>query len=847
MKQILPNLFLLLLISFTSLNAQTTLISGIINDQNGDPLPGAVIYEKSNPSHGTAANFEGQFQIEVKENSELVVRLMGFQEQVVIATQNIKVIMKEDAMELEAIEVVGSRSQNRTVTETPVAIDVINLEEVTAATGQLDMNQLLQYVAPSFNANRQSGADGADHVDPATLRGLGPDQTLVLINGKRRHQSSLVNIYGTRGRGNTGTDLNAIPMAAIERIEILRDGASAQYGSDAIAGVINIVLKKNSEGVNVNIGTGVTSEGDGATANMDVNYGTKLGNDGGYLNLTGQYQFRDRTNRVPEDQEVFRNYVGDALAQSGGAFFNAGLPLSENTEIYAFGGANYRHGESYAWTRTADDDRNVPGIFPDGFDPNIISDITDFSISAGVKTNYKDWKIDFNNTFGHNEFKYSLNNTVNASMGMMSPTSFYAGKHYLSQNVTGVDVSKYYDGILEGMNIAFGSEFRIDTYGIGAGEYDSYAQYPNGTGGAPEGAPGGSQGFPGFRPENVVNAHRTNVALYLDIETDITEKWMVAIAGRYENYSDFGSTLNGKIATRYEFSPAFAMRGSVSTGFRAPSLAQKHYSSTFTDVEGGVTIDKVIAPNDSELAKALGIPELSQEKALNASLGFTLNPIEGLSLTVDGYYVAIDDRIVLTGAFTDDDPDIGDDLKDLNVGAAQFFTNALDTRTYGVDVVLAYTYQMDLHNFTASVAGNFNHMELGDINTNEKLEGKEDIYFGEREQMFLLASAPRSKFNFSLSHNHKKLSSMIRLNRYSEVELMNWDGEVDHYAPRVTTDIAITYAVNPKVNWTLGGNNIFNVYPTKQDPLATESGGYHDAVQMGFNGAYFYTKLGFTF
>ncbi|MBB3696192.1 TonB-dependent receptor [Flammeovirga yaeyamensis] len=839
MKHLVLLLSILLFNTFTSF-ASDIQISGIITDENGEAIPGVMIFEKGNSAHGTTTNFNGEYHFIVDEEAVVVIRYMGYQTEEILAKdvpQSFK--LTQEAQQLDAIEIVGTRSQNRTVTESPVAIDVINLENVTAATGQLDMNQLLQYVAPSFNAQRQSGADGSDHVDPATLRGLGPDQTLVLINGKRRHQSSLVNLVGTRGRGNTGTDLNAIPMAAIERIEILRDGASAQYGSDAIAGVINIVLKKNTDGVAVNVGTGVTSEGDGESANVDVNYGTELGK-GGFINLTGQYQHRGRTNRMPEE-ETFRNYIGDALSTGFGGFVNAGLPLSENTEAYVFGGASVRHGESYAWTREADDDRNVPEIYPNGFDPNIISDIADYSVSAGVKTNIKDWKVDFNNTFGYNEFKYSVDQTLNASLGANSPTSFYSGKHYLSQNVTGVDISKYFDGFLNGLNIAFGSEFRIDTYGIGAGEEASYKNYSDGS------VPGGAQGFPGFRPENEVNAQRTNVALYLDIETDITDKWMIAVAGRYENYSDFGGTLNGKIASRYEFSKAFAVRGAVSTGFRAPSLAQKHYSSIFTDVVGGVTMEKVITPNDSELAKALGMPELKQEKAFNASLGFTANLLDGLSLTVDGYYVAIDDRIVLTGAFEDTDPEIGDELKELDVSAAQFFTNALDTRTLGLDVVLAYSFDIDAHNFTTSVAGNINRMELGDITTNEKLTGKEDIYFGEREQMFLLASAPNHKFNYTINHSYKKLATMIRLNQFSSVELMDWDGEIDHYAGRLTTDIAITYSFNPKLRWTIGGNNIFNVYPTKQDPLSTETAGYWDPVQMGFNGAYFYTKFGINF
>ena len=484
-------------------------------------------------------------------------------------------------MFLQSLEIVGTRSPNRTVTESPVAVDVINISEIANSVGQVDINQLLQYAAPSFNSNKQSGADGADHLDPATLRGLGPDQTLVLVNGKRRHQSAHVNIFGSRGRGNTGTDLNTIPVSAIERIEILRVGASAQYGSDAIAGVINIVLKSSVNEFNSSVMTGAynattptdindyidpayNKKFDGEKMHLSGNYGVEIG-DGGFLNMTIDYLKNEHTNRPSnpghEDYEglIWRRQIGLASGDNLATYFNAQIPLSKNANLYAFGGSNYRDTQAYAWTREADDSRNVPEIYPNGFDPKIKSIIGDKSFSIGVKSILNGWNIDMNNTFGANNFHYLIDGTLNASLGASSSTSFGAGGYGLSQNTTRVTSSKYFENIMNGLNIAVGAEHRIERYNIFAGEEGSWKNY-----GVIDtvidgivtqvdiaGLAAGSQGFPGFQPSNELNAYRSNVGLYVDAELDINERLMIATALRAENYNDFGKTLNYKVASRY--------------------------------------------------------------------------------------------------------------------------------------------------------------------------------------------------------------------------------------------------------------------------------------------------------
>ncbi|KMQ64091.1 outer membrane receptor protein [Chryseobacterium sp. BLS98] len=778
---------------------------------------------------------------------------------------------------IDEVSITGSRNKKRTVTNTPVPVDVIDIKQVSQSTGQIEVNQLLQFSAPSFNSNKQSGSDGADATDPATLRGLGPDQTLLLLNGKRYHQSSLINVFGTKGRGNTGSDMNTIPIGAIKRIEVLRDGASAQYGSDAIAGVINVILNDRNHGFEGNAFYGMNlfkSPGsndvvsdhkvDGTTFDFSGNLGTKIGNKGGFGNFTVEFVNKDRTirNANPEKYTSPRERFGDAKSQNVYFFGNVELPLSDGLKFYSRQGFSYRKTNAYAWTRTPDADGNIPEIYPNGFNPIENTSITDFTFDNGLKFKVANWDVDFYNAFGSNRFTYQIDNTINATLGVKSPTSFNAGGHALLQNTTGFNASKQFK-VLEGLNVAFGSEFRYEQFELIKGEEASYAMYDiNGnvvTTDTPESLwvknplngntrPGGSQGFPGYSQEFKKN--RNNFAAYVDTELDITKKWMVSVAGRFENYNDFGSTLNGKFATRYAFTPQFAFRGSVSTGFRAPSLAQKYYSLQFTNFQANKLVTIQLAANDSDLAK-LVIPQLKQETSLNGSAGFTFNTAK-FTATIDGYYIKVKDRIVLTGNFPQDDDAIGDILVANHIDQAQFFSNALDTRTKGVDVILSYTDNVGPGKLTATLAGNYNDMEITKVNVPEKLKGKEDIFLSAREKAFILASAPKTKVNLNLNYKINKFNANVQLVRFDKVKLIGYGGADDYqfYGAKVTTDISFGYEFSKNLNLTIGSKNLFNRYPTLQTAAVdgnTESGGIFDPVQMGFAGRQAFARLNFKF
>jgi len=850
----------LVLFSFSAF-AQRFKVSGKITDASGEPLTGASVIEKGT-NNGTTADASGIYSLSVGySGATLIVTYVGYNKiDKEINGQETQNFTLEDATLLSQVTVVGSRNMNRSSTDTPAPIDVINIQEVTTKQGQLDVNQLLQFAAPSFNSNRQTGSDGADHVDPASLRGLGPDQTLVLINGKRRHQSALVNLFGSRGRGNTGTDLNAIPAAAIERIEILRDGAAAQYGSDAIAGVINIVLKETVNQLTANVNAGMykakyrfdDKNFDGQNYNVNLNYGLKVAKTG-FINVTADYNFRDHTNRAntsPLD-EISRRQYGDPQMKNAAIYYNAKIPVGKNFQVYSFGGHNTRTGDAYAWTRFADDVKNIPSIYPNGFDPIIASKITDNAATVGVRGVWKQWDIDLSNTYGFNKFDFSVKNSLNTSLGAQSQTSFEAGGFQLGQNVTNLNFTRFYKSVLSGLNVAFGGEYRTERYKIFAGEEASYTTYD-------QNFAGGSQGFPGFSPADITNNSRSNAAAYLDIEADITKKLLVDAAVRFENYSDFGSTLNGKLGARYKITDDIAVRGSVSTGFRAPSLAQKYFNSTFTNFVNGQAVQVLLANNNSAVTKALGIPELKQETSQNASPKGS-----ALSVTVDGYYVKVKDRVVLTGQFSEDDDAIGPLLKSLNVGQAQFFTNALSyTTTKGIDVIIAHSTALGKGRFSTTLAANFNWMKLGPINTSPALVGKEDTYFNQRERSFVLASAPPSKINLTFDYTVSKLSLMVRFVRFGEIKLTNWNyGSInedtnkeytpaeytDVYKPKIQTDVTVNYKFSKNISLSIGGSNILNAYPNMSKPYLTESGGAWDPVQMGSNGAFLFTRLGFKF
>jgi len=876
-------------------------VSGTVKDANNETLPGANVVEKGT-TNGTSTDFNGKYTLTVMDGAVLVVSFAGYEtKEISVNGQKTVDIVLSEGLQLDEVVIVGSRSPKRTATDTPVPVDIINVKDLANKTGNVEISQILQYAAPSFNATKQSGSDGADHIVPASLRGLGPDQTLVLINGKRRHQSSLVNIFGTRGRGNSGTDLNAIPSSAIKRIEVLRDGASAQYGSDAIAGVINIVLNDNTDGITGGITYGAystavggdyrqqfidTQDGwdpsmsnidgknrldgkdksfDGVTTKLDLNYGVKMGEDG-YINFTTELLSKEKTLRPGFS---WRKGYGSAAIDGFSFMVNSMIPVSDNTEVYAFGGRTYRNTNANAFTRGSfadGDNRAVASLYPNGFTPQITSNITDVSVSAGVKhTMANGWNVDFNNTYGKNNFHYFIKNTNNASMGNASPTDFDAGGHSLSQNTTGVDFTKFYEDIASGVNFAFGMEYRTENFEIFAGEEASYSLYDiNGLAiSNPElqdvavdsngdELPGGSQGFPGYSPDNVVDRGRSNIGVYADLEYNTSDKFLVAAAVRYEDYSDFGNTFNFKLASRLKANDKLSFRGSISTGFRAPSLAQIYYNLIFTNIVGGKSVPSLLSANNSTVTKAFGIGALKEEKAFNSSIGFTYST-GGFTATIDAYSISVKDRIVLTDNF--DASGLG-----LGVDAAQFFANGVDTKTTGIDFVLSYkTSLTNNSSMNVGIVGNMNGLKIDKIHNGSL---NEYTFFGPFSQAYLKAAAPDYKVGLNLGYTNRKFNVNAVLTQFSQVELQDfqwvdspaktaaeaaalYSSATDIYEAAMIVDLNMSYEFSNATTLTIGSNNLFNTYATPQFDGWTDQGGLADSVQMGSDGAYYFARLSF--
>ena len=809
----------------------------------------------------------------------LLISSVGYETKEVLAKSNyIEIQLSLLNTSLNEFIVVGTRNPKLSKLETPVPVDVVNLVKMRSMTPQNSANDILTYLIPSFNSNRQSASDGTEHIDPASLRGLGPDQVLVLVNGKRRHTTSLVNYQNTVGNGSVGTDLSAIPASAIKRIEVLRDGAAAQYGSDAIAGVINLILNDNI-GFQAEATYGQTSRNDGQTTDLNLNYGAKLGKKGGFINLTAEYNNREKTNRSQNnnliifDQSEFGNFftydwcddpvaarkidddkiaaagltrddfnfqVGDAKIQNIQGFLNSSIPLNKKVELYFSGGVSKRNGMGFGFRRLPSETGNVvPELFPIGFQPELKSNIADVSLISGIRFDLSNWKFDVSNTIGNNDFKYEVANTNNASMGASSPTVFNAGSHSFLQNTMNADASRSYSSFLSGLNVAFGAEFRLEDYQIKAGEEASYKD-------------GGAQSVPGFSPLNEVNKQRHSIGVYTDIEADITKKFLVGFALRYENYSDFGNTINGKLSTRYKITDNFFVRGSMSTGFRAPSLQQAYFNNIATDVVDGVLLNSGIFRNDSELAKQLGIPALKEETSNNYSLGFVFTPIKKLNITIDAYQININNRIILTGNLGNDA--YGEPVPELQVLFAQygaqtgrFFTNAINTATQGIDVVVDYTFALGAGKLNASLLYNFNKNMVDDkLNyIPQAFVGQEDVYFGPQERSLIETNTPRSKGTLALDYNIKKLSVLLRNTYFGEVTRDGFPfGITQKHAGKVVTDLSVSYKITPKILFALGANNLFDVFPDLQVYENSYFGVFKYApVQMGTTGSYFFGRI----
>ncbi|WP_339071635.1 TonB-dependent receptor [Chitinophaga sp. 180180018-3] len=782
---------------------------------------------------------------------------------------------------LGEVQIVGSRSTNRTRLNSPVPVDIIDIKSIQAAAPQTSITQLLQYISPSFHSvNGTNAGDAGSALNLAQLRGLGVDQLLVLVNGKRRHKSANIN-WGGLGNGATGYDLNAIPAGAIERIEILRDGAAAQYGSDAIAGVINIVLKKQATGVIVSSTGSVRRRGDGATTRSNINYGVKIGDRGGYLNATVEFATQGIALQPGRDDaglyngpiygggantrgydNIYTKETDDAILKSRGIdrhffdqrgggsnkakdallFFNTAIPVSDKAEVYAFGGISHRNSQFTAvyrlpgWT-----ERNNTSLYPDGFLPAMDNSITDKSIAVGLKARAGEWKLDISNVYGKNDFGNVISNSLNASMGLKSPTSFDAGRYNAAQNTASFDVSRYFGQVLKGLNLAFGAQYRTETYQIIAGEEASYIKadlrpvyrIDTSVAGIPYLADGGlvalnglspgSQIHAGFRPSNEVSANRAIVAGYIDAEINLTPQWLVSGAVRAENFSDFGNVTTGKVATRYTFAPWLSIRGSANTGFRAPDLAQFYYTETSTTFQQGRAVDLVTASNKSAATRALGIPSLTPERSTGYTAGITSQPVHNAELSIDAYQIDIRNRVGNTGNFSTTDPNLPADVRALllQTGTTQtkFFYNAFSTRTRGIEFTGSYKVPLRKGSLHILAGGNFVKNEVTTVNTPKGLEKYRYVIFSEAEKARVTTNIPQQKITLQAILNHSRFTFLARTVYFGSVTTATAQNanfpKPDYYfqklSPIWVTDLSAGYHISKAVEVTVGVNNVFNV------------------------------------
>ncbi|QRM90653.1 TonB-dependent receptor plug domain-containing protein [Lacinutrix sp. WUR7] len=884
-----------LLFSFSLFSQNKAKITGTISDQFGS-LPGAkVTIEGSNIS--TTSDVNGDYVLNI-EAGDLVINVAFIMYKT--ATKLVSVKPGEEAILDFTLETgfsidqpvsLGSRAKPSSLLKTTAPVDIISPQDITNSP-QIELSHILHYLVPSFHSTNQTISDGTDHIDPATLRGLGPDQILVLVNGKRRHNSSLLNVNGTVGKGTVGTDFNAIPVASIERIEILRDGATSQYGSDAIAGVINIILKKQTQSIDLQGRSELTTEGDGLTTYFSANFGFVVGKKG-FINITGEYRNREAYNRAgdyngsvyskdPEEDAILiaeNNFysqneysgkrvmeIGNASTQNLALSFNGEFPISNNSLFYFHGGRNYREGKSKGFYRFPNEvDRVVLELFPDGFSPEILTDIQDDAISLGFRGEKNEWNLDFSHTIGINTLDYTVNNSNNASLGFTSPRTFYSGGFSYKQNTSNLDVSRAYDW-LYGVNIAFGAELRVENYNIIAGEEDSYLDGDNtyiDSDGIEQQSIAGAQVFPGIQPENELSRFRTNSSGYIDVEVNTSKETLLKATARYEAYNDFGAQFIWKLSGRYKITEDLNFRVGLSTGFRAPSLHQVYFQNISTQFINGDIVQVGTFNNESAVAKeAFHIKNLKPELSNHFNAGFSGKLAKNVSFTADYYNIKIKDRIVLSGRF---DEGYEETLEPFNVGAAQFFTNAIDTKTIGLDVAVHYKNKIGNGEFNASLAGNINKTEVIQLNkVSDFLEGQESTLFNREDIARVESAQPNYKINSILSYHFDKYNIQLGNTFFGKVEYVHPDDELQEnwvvnefsgglesrdqtFSSKLVTDLALSYTFEKICNITLGGTNIFNVYPDKHAHSAnTENGNFiysRRVQQFGVKGSNYYIRL----
>ncbi|WP_262913219.1 TonB-dependent receptor [Portibacter marinus] len=844
----------------------TTITGSIVDQETGVPLIGATIIEPSS-GRGTVTDLNGEFALNVSSlPTRLEISYTGFvlQNLDVTSADNLEVSLAQSFSRLDEVVVVGTRGKPRTILDSAVPIDNINSADLQLS-GQASVDQMINYRVPSYNSTNQTISDATAHFDPSELRNLGPSRTLVLVNGKRKNQSALVYVNDTPGKGEVGTDMKSIPVEAIERVEVLRDGAAAQYGSDAIAGVINIVLKERLIG-EITAGAGITTAGDGLTYEAGINKGFSVGK--GILNLTASYYHQDLTNRAgePGGDGLFGVIFGDEAILNGthpwiqenpdlgmtigqpeydkiSGFANFENPYANGAgEFYAFGGYTYRDGKSFALYRAPywiTDDAGL--LTPDGetyqgFQPTFETTIGDLSFTVGNRYNVNGWNTDLSLSTGSNSVSYIIGNTINPALLPNSPTEFDAGAYSFGNILGNLDFSKAFGSAV----LSFGSEIRRERFVVEAGQEESYVD-------------GGAQSFPGLQPGNALDETRSNVGVYAGLDYDITEDFLLGGAFRYENYSDFGGNFSWKVNGRYKLSENGAIRASASTGFRAPSLHQIYLSNVQTLVSGGTVSNQGTFNNVDPVIKALGVPSLDAETSLNFTAGLTYKLLNNLSFTADYYNIAVDNRVLFTGeiGFDGDDTSVNpveQILIDNSVTSIKFFVNALDTRTSGVDLVLDYrdvalgsSASLDL-----ILSANFNQTNIdGTIEAPGVIGAEGYNIFNRKEQSRITSARPNQKVLVGANVKFGKFRIALNNTYFGSVTWQHaTDPDKDQtFTPRVLTDVIAGYALSSNADVNLVINNIFNVYPDEIDTggdFVTDLGGRFrypwEVNQFGFMG-----------
>ncbi len=825
-----------------------------------------------NTTTGTTTAPDGTFNLKVKSLPvTLVITYIGYEKKTITVETNnfLDIVLQEDVLAFEDIVIVGSRFQTRTSITSPVPIDNIKLRDMKA-TAQVTMDKMLHYVVPSFNSTQQMISDATAHFDPADLRGLGPSRTLVLINGKRKNPSALVYINDTPGKGDVGVDMNSIPLGAISRIEVLRDGASAQYGSDAIAGVLNIILNDEAEKTSVNAYSGITEEGDGFQFGTSINTGFKL-SDKGFVNLTAGYTDQEETNRAgtPVGDGLFGPIFGDESLSDGtnpwvaqnpdlgmrvglpnmssaNIYYNSEINLNENDKIYSYGGLVYRSGLSYAlyrapyWIPDQFFLKHAPGEEYQGFQPTFETDVFDNEWTAGFRSKKAGWDYDLSFSYGSNTVDYTIGNSINLDLGEASPTEFYAGGYEFRNSIINFDISKR---LRDKLSISFGSEFRQENFVANDGEEASYFG-------------GGAQSFPGLQPQNAVDAKRTNAGAYLDLGLDLTTNFYIGVATRMENYSDFGRNNTFKVASRLKTSnDRYSVRASVSSGFRAPSLHQIFLSNIQTLVSGGTISNQGTFNNNSPVLRKLGVKPLKEEVASNFTVGVASRPSDDFFFSVDFFKINLDDRIVYSSSISSSDPGttVGAILAANNITSLKFFINAVNTTSKGIDIVSNYRMNKLRFNFAASFA---KHELNGKINTPDVLAADGVDIFDRKEQSRILSSRPRQKVILGATYDLNPFTIGLSGTQFGEV---TWQHASDPakdqtFGAKILLDLNAAYRVNDELTLNFMINNLMGVYPDVIDPkgdFVTDLGGRFkypwEVNQFGFNGRVFLATANINF